>query len=116
MRRRKVIKSACNMNQFGRGAPAMFHFTRGIFVGLPLTSILIGFAGQPAVLVVPPALTGCLLLARDRVIRRRVGHAAWPSDGFARHVLVDDLGRLVCLTLLALPLFLMGDAVRKLLG
>jgi len=94
----------------------MFHLTRRVFAGLPVTSILIGFAGQPAFLVVPPALTACLLLARDRVIRRRVGHTAWPSDGFARHVLVDDLGRLVWLTLLAPPLFLAGGTARNLLG
>ena len=61
------------------------------------------------------AFAAGLVLLRDRLIRRRVGLAAWPSDGFARHVLVDDLGRLVCLTLLGLPLFLLGDLLRRLL-
>lgn len=93
----------------------MFHIMRRIFAGLPLASVLIGFAGQPAMLVVPPTVTAGLVLLRDRLIRRRVGLAAWPSDGFARHVLVDDLGRLVCLTLLGLPLFLFGDLLRRLL-
>jgi hypothetical protein len=92
----------------------MFHLMRRILAGLPIASALIGFSGQPAILVVPPALTAGLLLIRDRIIRRRVGLAAWPSDGFARHVLVDDLGRLLCLTLLGLPLFLLGNALRRL--
>ncbi len=93
----------------------MFQIMRPIFTGLPIASVLIGLAGQPALLVLPPALTAALVLLRDRLIRRRVGHAAWPSDGFARHVLVDDLGRLVCITLLGLPLFLLGDLLRQLL-
>ncbi len=91
---------------------AMFHIMRRVLPGLPIASMLIGFAGQPAILAVPPALTTVYVLARDRVIRRRVGMAAWPSDGFARHVLVDDMGRLICLTLLGLPLFMLGSMVR----
>jgi hypothetical protein len=93
----------------------MFHIMRRIFAGLPVASVLIGFAGEPAVLVIPPALTAAYVLLRDRVIRRRVGLAAWPSDGFARHVLVDDLARLFCLTLLGLPLFFAGYGLRTLL-
>ena len=93
----------------------MFHITRRILTGLPVASMLIGFAGQPAILVVPPALTAGLVLMRDRIIRRRVGLAAWPSDGFARHVLVDDLGRLLCVTMLGMPLFFAGYALRALL-
>ena len=45
----------------------------------------------------------------------RLGLAAWPSDGFARHVLVDDLGWLLCLTLAGVPLFFLGDFLRTLL-
>lgn len=97
------------------GARAMFHIMRRIFAGLPVASVLIGFAGQPAMLMLPPALTTFYLLVRDRIIRRRVGLAAWPSDGFARHVLVDDLGRLICLTLAGVPLFFLGDLLRALL-
>ena len=93
----------------------MFHITRRILTGLRVASMLIGFAGQPAILVVPPALTAGLVLMRDRIIRRRVGLAAWPSDGFARHVLVDDLGRLLCVTMLGMPLFFAGYALRALL-
>lgn len=94
----------------------MFHIMRRILAGVPVASMLIGFAGQPAILVLPPALTaGCVLL-RDRLIRRRVGLAAWPSDGFARHVLVDDMARLACLTMLGLPLFFLGHALRGLLA
>jgi hypothetical protein len=91
----------------------MFHVMRRIWTGLPLASIAIGFAGQPALLVVPPALTALYVLARDRIIRRRVGLAAWPSDGFARHVLVDDLGWLLCLTMAGLPLFALGNGLRQ---
>jgi hypothetical protein len=90
----------------------MFHIMRRIHTSLPVASALIGLAGQPAILVVPPALTAIFVLVRDRIIRRRVGLAAWPSDGFARHVLVDDLGWLICFTLLGLPLFFLGDALR----
>lgn len=93
----------------------MFHIMRRIHAGLPIASVLIGFAGQPAILVVPPTLTTIYVLMRDRIIRRRVGLAAWPSDGFARHVLVDDLGWLICLTLLGLPLFFLASALRSLL-
>lgn len=93
----------------------MFHLMRPVFGSLPLASVLIGLAGQPALLALPPALTTALVLLRDRLIRRHVGRAAWPSDGFARHVLVDDIGRLVCITLLGLPLFLLGGMLRPLL-
>lgn len=93
----------------------MFHIMRSIFAGLPFASVLIGFAGQPAMLMLPPALTAGYVLVRDRIIRRRVGVAAWPSDGFARHVLVDDLGRLICLTLAGVPLFFLGCCLRTLL-
>jgi hypothetical protein len=93
----------------------MFHIMRRIFAGLPFASVLIGFAGQPALLMLPPALTAGYVLVRDRIIRRRVGLAAWPSDGFARHVLVDDLGWLLCLTLAGVPLFFLGDFLRTLL-
>ena len=93
----------------------MFHIMRRVHAGLPLASVLIGLSGQPAILILPPALTTAYVLLRDRIIRRRVGLAAWPSDGFARHVLVDDLARLFCLTLFGLPLFLVGDMLRKLL-
>lgn len=94
----------------------MFHVMRRVHAGLPIASVLIGMAGQPTMLVVPPALTAFYVLMRDRIIRRRVGQAAWPSDGFARHVLVDDLARLVCLTLLGLPLFFAGHTVRVMLA
>ena len=93
----------------------MFHIMPRIFASLPVASLLIGAAGQAALLAVPPALTALYVLVRDRVIRRRVGLAAWPSDGFARHVLVDDLGQLICVTLLGLPLFFAGHALRNML-
>ncbi|KFC67724.1 hypothetical protein FF80_02120 [Devosia sp. LC5] len=90
----------------------MFQIMRHIFAGMPIASVLIGFAGQPAILALPPALTAGFVLIRDRIIRRRVGLAAWPSDGFARHVLVDDLGWLLLLTLAGLPLCFLGTLLR----
>lgn len=90
----------------------MFHLTRRVIAGLPAAWIVIGLAGQPALLALPPAVVATLVLMRDRVIRRRVGQTAWPSDGFARHVLVDDLARLACLSLIGIPLFLLGHAIR----
>ena len=93
----------------------MFHIMPRIFVSLPMASLLIGVAGPAVLLVFPPALTALYVLIRDRIIRQRVGLSAWPSDGFARHVLVDDLGRLICVTLLGLPLFFAGHALRAML-
>ncbi|MBU1306711.1 MAG: hypothetical protein KKF33_14495 [Alphaproteobacteria bacterium] len=93
----------------------MFHFTRRLMAGLPIASMLIGVADQPALLVAPPALTAVFVFVRDHLIRRRVGLSVWPSDGFARHVLVDDLGQLLGWTILSLPLFLLGHALRTML-
>ncbi len=90
----------------------MFHVLRRVLPLLPALSGVIGLMGQPALLALPPTLTASLILVHDWQIRRRVGLAAWPSDGFARHVLVDDMARLLCLTLIGLPLFLLGTALR----
>ena len=87
---------------------------RRVLAALPATAILTGWIGQPLVLLLPPAAATGFLLWRDRAIRRRVGMAAWPSDGFARHVLVDDLGWLICLTVAGVPLFFLGDMLRAL--
>src|SRR6187549_714441 len=94
----------------------MFHVLRRVLPLLPALSGVIGLMGQPALLALPPTMTALLILVHDWQIRRRVGLAAWPSDGFARHVLVDDLGRLICITLLGLPLFLLGDLLRQALA
>ena len=65
---------------------------------------------RPAlILLLPLAAATGFLLWRDRAIRRRVGFGAWPSDGFARHVLVDDLGHLATVTLASAPLFFLGQ-------
>lgn len=93
----------------------MFHVMRRILPAIPATAVITGWIGQPLPMLLPPAAATGFLLWRDRAIRRRVGLAAWPSDGFARHVLVDDLARLLCLTLLSLPLFFAGAALRTLL-
>lgn len=90
----------------------MFYHDRRLTTGLPVISVAIGLVGQPLVLALPPAMVTAWVLLRDRIIRRDVGQAAWPSDGFARHVLVDDLLRLACLTLAGVPLFLLGMMLR----
>ena len=93
----------------------MFHVMRKVLPAIPATAVITGWTGQPLLLLLPPAAVTGFVLWRDRAIRRRVGLAAWPSDGFARHVLVDDLARLFCLTLLGLPLFFAGAALHTLL-
>ena len=87
----------------------MFHVMRKILPAIPATAVITGWTGQPLLLLVPPAAATGFLLWRDRAIRRHVGHAAWPSDGFARHVLVDDLGTLTGITLASVPLFFIGQ-------
>ena len=94
----------------------MFHVMRRILPALPATSVTFGLLGQPMLLALPPTITAFLIVFHDWQIRRRVGLAAWPSDGFARHVLVDDMARLLCLTLIGLPLFLLGTALRTALA
>ena len=94
----------------------MFHVMRKVLPAIPATAVITGWTGQPLLLLLPPAAATGFVLWRDRAIRRRVGLAAWPSDGFARHVLVDDLGRLICLTLAGVPLFFLGDVLRTLLS
>lgn len=91
----------------------MFYLARRVLTGVPFASAAIGLAGQPLALAVPPAAVTIYVLLRDRFIRRKIGTAAWPSDGFACHVLVDDLCWLLCLTVLGLPLFLLGGALRS---
>lgn len=93
----------------------MFHVVRRILGILPASSACIGLMGQPAILAIPPTLTAILVIIRDWQIRQRVGRAAWPSDGFARHVLVDDMARLLCFTLAGLPFFFLGALLRKLI-
>lgn len=90
----------------------MFHVMRRVLPLLPGSSGVIGLMGEPALLALPPTVTALLILVHDWQIRRRVGLAAWPSDGFARHVLVDDMARLLCLTLIGLPLFFIGTQLR----
>ena len=87
----------------------MFHVMRRVLPAIPATAIISGWAGQPLALLLPPAMATGFLLWRDRAIRRRVGLAAWPSDGFARHVLTGDLGTLAGVTLGSAPLFFVGQ-------
>ena len=87
----------------------MFHVMRKILPAILATAVVTGWMGQPLLMLLPPAAATGFLLWRDRAIRRRVGLAAWPSDGFARHVLTDDLGALTGITIASVPLFFVGQ-------
>ena len=93
----------------------MFHVMRRVLPAIPATAVISGWIGQPLVLLLPPAAATGFLLWRDRAIRRHVGLAAWPSDGFARHVLTDDLGTLATITLASAPLFFIGQLAHAVL-
>lgn len=94
----------------------MFHITRRLYAGLPLAWMLIGLLRHPWLLPLPALAMLTFLLARHRYILGRVGSAAWASDGFARHVMVDDLLRLAGWVALSPLLFLLGAQVAGVLA
>ncbi len=98
------------------GPFAMFHLTRRLYAGLPLAWMLIGALHQPWLLPVPALALLLFLLARHRYILGRVGSAAWASDGFARHVMVDDLLRLAGWVAVSPLVFFLGQAVVEVVG
>ncbi|MEO5806124.1 hypothetical protein [Devosia sp.] len=85
----------------------MFHVMPRIMAAIPVLAACAGWLSQPLLHLLAPLIGALFLLWRDRAIRRRVGQSAWPSDGFARHVLTDDLGNLLGLTLFTAPLMLL---------
>ena len=87
----------------------MFHATRRLSAALPLAYLAIGL-GQQVWLLPMPALTMLgFLIWRHRRILAQVGTAPLASDGFAKHVMVDDLLRLGG-QVLASPLLYLGGA------
>jgi hypothetical protein len=86
----------------------MFHLTRRLYAALPLMWLGIGLLGSAWLMPLPPLLMLAFLLGRHRLIVRSIGTAPLCSDGFAKHVLVDDLLRLGALTLVSPLLFAIG--------
>ncbi|WP_338720791.1 hypothetical protein [Devosia sp. XK-2] len=86
----------------------MFLLTKRISMGLPLAWLLLGLLHLPWLLPVPAALMLGFLTWRHRHILAQVGTAPLASDGFAKHVMVDDLLRLAGQVLLSPLLYLLG--------
>jgi hypothetical protein len=72
----------------------MFHVTRRLSGTMPLAYFCIGWGHQPWLLPLPALAMLSFLLWRHRRILAQVGTAPLASDGFAKHVMVDDLLRL----------------------
>ena len=72
----------------------MFLLTKRISAGLPLAWLLIGVLQTPWLIPAPALAMLAFLLWRHRHILTLVGSAPLASDGFAKHVMVDDLLRL----------------------
>lgn len=87
----------------------MFHLTKRLFVALCLAWLALGLVEAPWLIPLPAAAVLAFLLRRHRYIQQSIGISPLCSDGFARHVLVDDLIRLAGLMLLA-PLFYFAGA------
>jgi len=86
----------------------MFHATRRLSAALPLAYLAIGL-GQQVWLLPLPALTMLgFLIWRHRRILAQVGSAPLASDGFAKHVMVDDLLRLGGQTLVSPVIYGIG--------
>jgi hypothetical protein len=89
----------------------MFLVTRRLYPAMVLTWLVFGILGQAWLLPVPALLMLGFLLFRHHRILGAIGTAPLCSDGFAKHVLVDDLLRLAGLTLLSPLLFVAGSAL-----
>lgn len=87
----------------------MFHMTRRLNTTLPIAYLAIGLGQQMWLLPLPALAMLGFLLWRHRRILAQVGTAPLASDGFAKHVMVDDLLRLGGQTLVA-PLFYVSSA------
>jgi hypothetical protein len=89
----------------------MFHLTRRLYVALPLAWVGLGIMGIIWLVPLPALLMLAFLLRRHRHILGSIGTAPLCSDGFAKHVLVDDLLRLGALTLVSPLLFMLGTGL-----
>jgi hypothetical protein len=93
----------------------MFLLTKRISASLPLAWLLIGVLEVPWLVPLPALAMLAFLLWRHRQILILVGSAPLASDGFAKHVMVDDLLRLGGQVLLSPMLFGLGSMATSLL-
>lgn len=93
----------------------MFHLTKRVSASLPLAWLLFGVLQTPWLIPLPALAMLAFLLWRHRRILTSVGSAPLASDGFAKHVMVDDLLRLGGQVLVSPLLFLIGSTAAALL-
>lgn len=89
----------------------MFHLTKRLNTTLPFAYLVIGIAQQIWLLPLPALDMLGFLVWRHRRILAQVGTAPLASDGFAKHVMVDDLLRLCGQTLVAPLLHIHGTGI-----
>lgn len=86
-------------------------------VGLNLVgSLVAGFRHEPLWFPVAVVIFGAYVLVQDRVLRRRIGSRAWPSEGFARFNFNTNLNFGLTQFLLGALLFAMAGTIAGLLG
>lgn len=93
----------------------MFLLTKRISATLPLAWLLIGVLEMAWLIPLPALAMLTFLLWRHRHILTLVGSAPLASDGFAKHVMVDDLLRLGGQVLVSPLLFGIGSLATSLL-
>ena len=89
----------------------MFLLTRRISTALPLSWLAIGLLHMPLLIPLPSLGMLSFLLWRHRRILAQVGSAPLASDGFAKHVMVDDLVRLGGQVLASPLLYMVGTGL-----
>ena len=75
-----------------------------------------GWFYQPAWLCVPAGTSLALLIIEDRVVRQRIGEAAWPSEGYARFLVGTNLALLLRSAILNASILAIGSALHSVLG
>lgn len=91
----------------------MFLLTKRISASLPLAWLAIGLMHTPWLIPLPALAMLAFLLWRHRHILTLVGSAPLASDGFAKHVMVDDLLRLGGQVLVSPLLYLAGAGLAR---
>lgn len=94
----------------------MFLLTKRISASLPLAWLLLGLMQTPWLIPLPALAMFGFLTWRHRHILTQVGTAPLASDGFAKHVMVDDLLRLGGQVLISPLLYMLGSGLQKALA
>ena len=81
-----------------------------------LGCLLAGPWHRPEWLLVMPAAFATLVLAEDRLVRRRIGARAWPSPAYARFVFGANVARLLRNVLIGAALFAAATEAMSLFG